>query len=65
MRLHVAPELVLAVEVAVAPWDGAGEAALDFVGALMLGQVGGFAEAFPADRALQGFETGMDTLMHS
>lgn len=48
----MAAELVLAVEVAVAPGDGTSEAALNFVGALVFGQVGGFAEAFSADGAL-------------
>jgi len=65
VSLHVPPELVLAVKVAVAPGHGAREASLDFVGAFVLGQVGRLAEAFPTDRALQGFVAGVDTLVHS
>lgn len=51
MGLHVPAQLVLAVEVALAARDGASKAALDFVGALVLGQVGGFAEALATDGA--------------
>lgn len=64
MSLHVPPELVLAVEIAVAAGDSAGEAAFDFMSALVLGQVGRLAEAFPTDRTLQGLVARMDALMH-
>ncbi len=64
VSLHVPAKLVLAMEVAVAAGDSAGEAALDFVCALVLGQVGRLAEPFPADWALEGFVAGVDALVH-
>ena len=52
------------MEVAVTAKDSAGEAALDFMGALVLGQVGRLAETFPADRTFQRLQARMDALMH-
>jgi hypothetical protein len=52
------------VKVAVAPGDSTCEAALDFVGALVFGQIGRLAEALTADGAFQGFQAGVNAHVH-
>lgn len=64
MRLHMPSQLILPVEVAITTRHGTGKPALDLVGALVLGQVGGLAEPLPTDRALEGFQAGVDALVH-
>ena len=64
MRLHMPPQLILAVEIPITPRDGTRKPALDLVGALVLGQVGRLAEALATDGALEGLEARVDTLVH-
>lgn len=64
MRLHVPPELILPVKVAITAWHHAREAAANLVSPFVLGEVGRLAEAFPTNRALQRFLARVYPLVH-